>query len=76
MAFWFKPGGPQVSAARAPAPLAGQMTLAVASRGPAAAIAMFPDHGGLPRSRETIATSDSVIPNPGRAQLDCGRLSV
>jgi hypothetical protein len=76
MAFWFKPGGSQ--AARAPAPLAGQMTLAVSGSAPVG-VAMFSDHARLlppPETAATIAMGNSAIPSPGWAQLDGGRFSV
>jgi hypothetical protein len=71
MAFWFKPGGPQVGAARAPAPL-------VSGSAPVG-VAMFSDHARLlppPETAATIAMGNSAIPSPGWAQLDGGRFSV
>jgi hypothetical protein len=90
MAFWFKPGGPQVGAVRALALVAGLITLAVPGAALAASSALSPDHARL-LLPATIAIDGPVIPDPlvragglagadvlrcGWAQLDGGRRSL
>jgi hypothetical protein len=69
MAFLFRPGGPQVGAARAAARLAGVMATVVPGAEPGDRIPTIPDQARL---SERNATSTAIC-SRGRAQHDRGR---
>ena len=76
MAFWFKPGGPQVGAVRAPALWADLVTLATPGAAPAAGIVLFPDPAIPNPTIRAGGLAGVVASGCGWARLDGGRFSV